>query len=195
MKEQIWFHVDMDAFYASVEQRDNKEYRGKPLIIGGSADSRGVVSTASYEARAFGVRSAMPTSQAKKLCPQGIYIPGNMYLYAQESKRIMGLFSDFSPEVIQVSIDEAFLNMTGTRKLFGQPFEAAKMIQNLVFDTTGLTISIGIGPSKLLAKIASGQQKPKGITLVNPGSEEKFIAGLGIEELWGVGKKNQATIT
>ena len=191
MNTQVWFHVDMDAFYASVEQRDHPEYRGKPLIIGGSPESRGVVSTASYEARAYGVRSAMPTSQAKKLCPDGIFIFGDMHLYSKESKKIMAMFSDYSPEVIQVSIDEAFLNMTGTQKLFGEPYQAAQLIQNRVLDQSGLTISIGIGPSKLIAKIASGQKKPMGITQVDPGTEEKFISQLGLKDLWGVGKKTQ----
>lgn len=195
MKTQIWFHVDMDAFYASVEQRDHPEYQGKPLIIGGSPDSRGVVSTASYEARAYGVRSAMPTAQAKKLCPMGIFISGDMHLYARESKKIMNLFTDYSPEVIQVSIDEAFLNMTGTRTLFGEPYQVAQGIQQRVFVETGLTISIGIGPSKLIAKIASGQQKPRGITQVKPGHEEEFISQLGLKDLWGVGKKTQQRLT
>jgi DNA polymerase-4 len=191
MNTQVWFHVDMDAFYASVEQRNHPEYRGKPLIIGGSPESRGVVSTASYEARAYGVRSAMPTAQAKKLCPNGIFIYGDINLYSNESKIIMAIFSDYSPEVIQVSIDEAFLHMTGTQKLFGEPYQAAQLIQKRVLDQTGLTISIGIGPSKLIAKIASGQKKPMGITQVDPGTEEKFISQLGLKDLWGVGKKTQ----
>jgi len=191
MASSLWFHVDMDAFYAAVEQRENPEYRGKPLIIGGIPDSRGVVSTASYEARKFGVRSAMPTSQAKRLCPQGIFIFPRMERYVLESQRIMKLFTNFTPEIFQVSIDEAFLNMTGTERIFGSPNEGARKIKKVVLQETGLTISVGIGSSKLIAKIASGYQKPDGLTWIPLGEEESFIDKLSIRDLWGVGQKTQ----
>lgn len=188
---RVWFHVDMDAFYASVEQRENPDYRGKPLIIGGSPNSRGVVSTASYEARKFGVHSAMPTSQAYRLCPQGIFIAPRMELYAKESARVMKLFEDFSPVVIQVSIDEAYIDMTGTTGLFGPPCEAARKLKARVYNETGLTISVGVGSSKLIAKMASGYKKPDGLWEVPSGAEAEFVEALGLAELWGVGKKTR----
>ena len=188
---KVWFHVDMDAFYAAVEQRDNPNYRGKPLIIGGNPQSRGVVSTASYEARKFGVHSAMPTSQAYRLCPQGIFIFPRMDAYLRESRKIMKLFEDFTPVVVPVSVDEAFLDMSGTSRLFGPPREAGIRIKQRVFEQTGLTISVGIGSTKLIAKMASGLNKPDGLTEVPSGGEEDFVRGLEIRDLWGVGKKSQ----
>lgn len=188
---KVWFHLDMDAFYAAIEQRDNPEYRGKPLIIGGNPQSRGVVSTASYEARKFGVHSAMPTSQAYRLCPQGIFIPPRMDAYLKESRKIMSLFEDYTPSVQPVSIDEAYLDMTGTRGLFGPPAEAAMRIKDRVKQETGLSISVGIASNRLVAKMASGIQKPDGLTEVLPGEEKTFVAGLEIKDLWGVGKKTQ----
>ncbi len=190
--EKIFFHVDLDAFFASVEQNLHPEFRGKPVIVGGKpGDRRAVVSTASYEARAFGVHSAMPLSKAVELCPEGIFVRGNHRLYAEISGRIMAIFRNFSPTVIQISIDEAFIDMTGTEKLFGNPADAAKKIKSAVKNETGLTVSIGISSSMYVAKIASGYRKPDGITIVPDGSEEEFMLSLPLEKLWGIGGKTQ----
>ncbi len=187
----LWFHVDMDAFYAAVEQRDNPEYRGKPVIIGAKPGERGVVATCSYEARRFGVHSAMPVSQAHRLCPEGIYIHPRMEHYSRESEKIMEEFYDFSPRIIQVSIDEAFIEMTGTEGIFGPPAEAAQLLKDRIREKTGLTITVGAATNRLVAKMASAFQKPDGLTIVAPGEEEAFIRKLEIRDLWGVGKKSQ----
>lgn len=187
---KVYFHVDLDAFFASVEQRDHPEYRGKPLIIGGQkGDLRSVVSTASYEARKYGVHSAMPLSQAIKLCPDGIFIRGNHSLYEKESEAIMSIFSGYSPTVLQMSIDEAFIDMTGTEGLFGSPEEAAQKLKDEVRRKTGLTVSVGISSSMYVAKIASGYRKPDGLTCVPDGAEEEFMISLPLEKLWGCGTK------
>ena len=155
---QKWFvHADIDAFFASVEQLDNPQYKGKPVIVGGKpGDRRSVVSTASYEARKFGVHSAMPIFQAYKLCPNGIYLRGRMKRYEELSAQIMEIFRNFSPNVDQMSIDEAFIDLTGTERLFGSPEETARKIKDMVKNETGLTISIGLASNKYIAKIASG---------------------------------------
>lgn len=186
-----WFlHVDLDAFFASVEQLDNPSYRGKPVIVGGKPeDKRSVVSTASYDARKFGVHSAMPTYQAYKLCPQGIYVHGRMKRYAELSYKIMNIFKDFSPDVQQMSIDEAFIDITGTEKLFGPPQETAMKIKQRVKQETGLTVSIGLATTQYLAKIASGYSKPDGFYFVEPGQETNFMLSLPLDKVWGVGKK------
>src|SRR5690554_3321717 len=145
--ETIWFHVDMDAFYASVEQLDHPEYRGKPVIVGGQGN-RGVVSACSYEARAFGVHSAMPSYQAKRLCPHGIFVSGRMERYHEMSRAVFSVLATFSPVVQQISIDEAFLDMSGTERLFGRPRAAGALLKQRVLNDTGLVISVGIGPSK-----------------------------------------------
>ena len=149
-----WYlHADLDAFFASVEQLDNPELRGKPVIVGGKPeDRRSVVSTASYEARKFGVHSAMPVFQAYKLCPQGIFVHGRMHRYAELSYQIMNIFRDYSPDVDQMSIDEAFIDLTGTEKLFGPPEETARKIKERVKQETGLTISVGLATTKYLAR-------------------------------------------
>ena len=163
--DRIFIHVDLDAFFASVEQLDHPEYKGKPVIVGGlPGDRRSVVSTASYEARKYGVHSAMPTFKAVKLCPNGIYVRGNYKRYSDLSKQIMGIFCDFSPTVIQMSIDEAFIDITGTEHLFGTPVEAAKLLKKKVYEATGLTVSVGIASTMYIAKIASGYRKPDGTT-------------------------------
>ncbi len=190
----LWFHVDMDAFYASVEQRDNPEYRGKPVIIGARPGTRGVVSTCSYEARKYGVHSAMPVNQAHRLCPSAIYISPRIGYYSKISSGIMEDFRDFSPEVIQVSIDEAFINMTGTEGLFGDTGQAARGLKKQVFNNTGLTITVGAAPNRLLAKMASACNKPDGLTIVNPGEELDFILKLDLSDLWGMGKKSLARL-
>ena len=159
-----FIHADLDAFYASVEKLDHPEYAGKPVIVGGlPGDRRSVVSTASYEARKFGVHSAMPLVQALKLCPQGIYLRGNMERYRAISARVMEILGDFSPNLRQLSIDEAFLVITGTERLFGPPEILAGKLKAAIREKTGLTVSVGIAPNKYVAKIASGLSKPDGL--------------------------------
>lgn len=192
--EQLYFHVDLDAFFASVEQRDNPEYRGKPVIVGAAPGHRGVVSTCSYEARAFGVHSAMPISEAYKRCPRGIFLPVRMGRYAEMSRKIMSIFSDFTPDVLQLSIDEALLDMTGTGRLWGEPDHAAAMIKRRVSDDTGLTVSIGASANKYVAKIASGLRKPDGYLFVPEGGEREFMRTLPLSKLWGAGEKTQAVL-
>ncbi|MDR0590080.1 MAG: DNA polymerase IV [Spirochaetaceae bacterium] len=187
-----YIHADLDAFYASVEQLDHPEYRGKPVIVGGlPGDRRSVVSTASYEARKYGVHSAMPIARAWELCPGGIYLRGNMKRYREKSAEVMAIFFEFSPEVRQISIDEAFLDITGTTGLFGPPEEAAKKIKAAVRGRTGLTVSLGLASNKYVAKIASGMSKPDGTFMVAPGEEEQFMRSLPAGKIWGAGKKTQ----
>ncbi len=185
-----YLHADLDAFFASVEQLDHPEYRGKPVIVGGKPqDKRSVVSTASYEARVFGVHSAMPTAKAYQLCPQGIFVHGRMKRYSELSYQIMQIFSDFSPDVQQMSIDEAFIDLTGTEKLFGPPEETARRIKERVKAQTGLTVSIGLAPTKYLAKLASDMKKPDGFYMIQKGSEEEFMLNLPLKKVWGIGDK------
>jgi len=187
-----FIHADIDAFYASVEQLDNPDIRGKPVIVGGlPEDRRSVVSAASYEARKYGVHSAMPITQAHKLCPQGIFLRGRMGRYREESDEVMKIFGDFSPVVEQLSIDEAFLDITGTGKLFGPPEAAAKKIKERIRKETGLTVSTGIASNKYVAKIASGMSKPDGLYEIKNGEEEKFMRSLPVTKIWGAGKKTQ----
>ncbi len=187
-----WYlHVDLDAFFASVEELDNPQYKGKPLIVGGKPeDRRSVVSTASYEARKYGVHSAMPTFQAYKLCPQGIFVYPRMERYAELSYKIMNIFRDFSPDVDQMSIDEAFIDLTGTQRLFGAPEETAIKIKARVKEETGLTVSVGLATTKYLAKIASGFSKPDGFYYIHAGDEEKFMLSLPLNKVWGLGQKS-----
>ena len=185
-----YLHADLDAFFASVEQLDHPEYRGKPVIVGGKPqDKRSVVSTASYEARVFGVHSAMPVAKAYQLCPQGIFVHGRMKRYSELSYQIMQIFSDFSPDVQQMSIDEAFIDLTGTEKLFGPPEETARRIKERVKAQTGLTVSIGLAPTKYLAKLASDMKKPDGFYMIQKGSEEEFMLNLPLKKVWGIGDK------
>lgn len=188
---QTWFlHIDLDAFFASVEQLDNPQYRGLPVIVGGRKDDkRGVVSTASYEARKFGVHSAMPIFKALQLCPNGIYLRARMKRYAELSYEIMNIFKDFSPDVDQMSIDEAFVDLTGTEKLFGPPEKTALKIKSIVKEKTGLTVSVGLATTKYLAKIASGYSKPDGFYFIKPGDEQKFMLSLPLKKVWGIGPK------
>ncbi|MDA3938044.1 MAG: DNA polymerase IV [Spirochaetia bacterium] len=187
--DQLIFHVDMDAFYASVEQADNPEYLGKPVIIGASPGHRGVVAACSYEARKFGIHSAMPISQAYARCRDGIYLPVRMKRYQEVSRTIMAAFNDFTPDVIQISVDEAFLNMTGTEKLFGTPVETGHKIKARIKIDTDLNISVGIAHNKFLAKLASEYKKPNGLYIVQKGKEIEFIDSLKLGDLWGLGKK------
>ena len=187
-----FIHADLDAFYASVEQLDRPVLRGKPVIVGGlPGDLRSVVSAASYEARAFGVHSAMPIVQAVKLCPHGVYLRGNMRRYREKSDEIMAIFANFSPCVQQLSIDEAFIDITGMEGLFGTPQTIAAKIKERVSQEAGLTVSIGISSNKYLAKIASGMSKPDGLFVIAPGGEENFMRSLPVEKIWGAGKKTQ----
>jgi nucleotidyltransferase/DNA polymerase involved in DNA repair len=192
MSVPVFLHVDLDAFFASVEQLDFPEYRGKPVIVGGKpGDRRSVVSTCSYEARKFGVHSAMSTAKAYELCPKGIYVYGRMYRYHEKSCEVMNIFNEFSPDVQQMSIDEAFIDITGTERLFGSPEDAARKLKQRVFDKTGLTVSVGIASNKYIAKIASGMSKPDGLFYVRSGHEEEFMRSLPLEKIWGVGTKTR----
>jgi DNA polymerase-4 len=187
-----FIHADLDAFYASVEQLDHPEYAGKPVIVGGlPEDRRSVVSTASYEARKFGVHSAMPIAQAYQRCPQGIYLRGNMTRYREKSAEVMAIFADFSPTVQQISVDEAFLDITGMEGLMGPPAKIAARLKERVRGGTGLTVSLGIASNKYIAKIASGMSKPDGTTIIAPGEEEQFMRSLPVSKIWGAGVKSQ----
>jgi DNA polymerase-4 len=181
-------HIDMDAFYASVEQLDNPQLKGKCVIVGGTSN-RGVVSASSYEARQFGVRSAMPIYQAKQKCPHGIFVPPRMGRYKEVSQKVMALLRDFSPLVEPVSIDEAYMDITGCQRLFGEPQETAWEIKRQIKETVQLTCSIGVAPNKFLAKIASDLEKPDGLTMILPDKVSAFIDALPIKKVPGVGKK------
>jgi DNA polymerase-4 len=188
--QKAFLHVDLDAFFASVEILDHPEWKNKPVIIGGKPeDRRSVVSTASYEARKYGVHSAMPSSQAARLCPQGIFVHPRMERYLEMSEKVMMIFEDFSPDIHQISIDEAFINLTGTEKLFGPPEQTALKIKERVFKETGLTVSAGLAPTKYLAKIASEVNKPDGFFQITEGEEENFMLSLPLKKVWGVGEK------
>ena len=188
IKKRI-FHVDLDAFYAAVEQRENPELIGKPVIIGGNPGSRGVVSACSYEARKYGVHSAMPTVTASRLCPEGVFLPVRMKLYQSVSAGIMKLFEEFTPDIMQISIDEAFLDMTGTHRLFGSVYDTGMMIKKRVKEESGLNISIGAAQTRFLAKLASDYGKPDGLCIVKEGETEAFLDRLELKDIWGLGKK------
>ena len=185
-------HLDMDAFFAAVEQRDRPELRGKPVIIGADPKGgrgRGVVSTASYEARRFGVGSAMPISQAWRHCPQGVYLHPDMDKYARESERLMAILRRVTDLVEPVSIDEAFLDVTGSARAFGDGATIARWLKDAIRAETQLTASVGVAPSKLVAKIASDMRKPDGLVVVAQGTEAAFLEPLPVRRLWGVGPK------
>ncbi|MBB5335294.1 DNA polymerase IV [Pectinatus brassicae] len=187
MKRYI-MHVDMDAFFASVEQVDNPELRGKPVIVGGDK-ARGVVCTASYEARKYGVHSAMPGIQAKRLCPQGIFLPVRHERYKQVSAEIFTIFAEFSPKVEPLSIDEAFLDISGMDKIYKSINSCARQLKERILLQTGIHASIGVAPNKFLAKIASDLKKPDGLVIIRHGQEQSSIAQLPLGKLWGVGQK------
>ncbi len=189
--EARWFHVDMDAFYASIEQRDRPEYKNRPVIIGAMPGTRGVVATCSYEARVYGVHSAMPISEAFRLCPEGVYIPPRIDYYSEISKQIFTILQDFSPEIIPISIDEAFINMTGTEGIWGRAENAVRLLKERVLATHALTLSVGVAANRLVAKMASAFRKPDGLTIVAHGEEEAFVEQLSLNALWGVGKKTR----
>ena len=187
------FHLDMDAFYAAIEQRDQPELRGKPVIVGGIG-RRGVVSTASYEARRFGVHSAMPMFEARKRAPDAVYLPTRIGHYAKVSEQLMAILESFSPVVEPLSLDEAFIDMTGTERLFGPAEAAADTLRARVRDELELTASVGIATNKFIAKVASDARKPDGLTICPPGQERAFLAPLPIERIWGVGKRAAASL-
>jgi DNA polymerase IV len=182
-------HVDLDAFFAAVEQRDHPELRGKPVIVGGVPPGRGVVSAASYEARAFGVSSAMSVTEAYRRCPHGVFLPVDGRRYQQASRDVMAVLGHFTPLVEPISIDEAFMDVTGSRPLFGEGPEIAAAIKAAIREEVGLTASVGVATTKLVAKIASDLRKPDGLVVVPAGEEAAFLAPLPISRLWGVGDK------
>ena len=186
-------HVDMDAFYASVEARDDPTLAGKPVAVGG-AGPRGVVMSASYEARSFGVRSAMPSVRARRLCPDIVFVPPNFNRYQAESDRIMEVLGSFTPLVEPLSLDEAFLDVTGARRLFGEPAEIAQRIRERVRTERSLSCSVGVAPNKFLAKLASARAKPDGVLIVRADAVREFLEPLPVEELWGVGEQTATAL-
>ncbi|HEV8129922.1 MAG TPA: DNA polymerase IV [Acidobacteriota bacterium] len=194
MGNRVIFHIDMDAFFASVEQRENPEHRGKPVVVGADPEGgkgRGVVAACSYEARAFGVHSAMPIGRAFRLCPQAIFLRPNGAAYSHVSGAIMRILHRFTPVVEPISIDEAFLDMSGSERLYGNPLQAATQIKLTIRQEQKLTCSIGIAPNKFLAKIASDIRKPDGLFEVLPGTERDFLKDLPVSRIWGVGPKTE----
>ncbi len=187
-------HVDLDAFFASVEQRDRPELRGRPVIVGGDPGARGVVSAASYEARRFGVHSAMPLRTAAALCPEGVFLPVNGAKYRAASRAVMEILGRYTPRVEQVSIDEAFLDVAGSEALFGPPPAIAAAIRAAIRSEVGLTASVGVATTKLVAKIASDLRKPDALVVVPAGDEAAFLAPLPIARLWGVGAQTRAAL-
>jgi DNA polymerase-4 len=181
-------HVDMDAFYASVECLDDPSLEGEPVIVGGLGP-RGVVATASYEARAYGVHSAMPMSRARRLCPGGRYIRSRMDRYREKSAEVFSIFRDFTPQVEGLSLDEAFLDVTGSLKLFGKPEDIGMGIKQRIKDETGLTASVGLAHNKFLAKLASDVQKPDGLVCVDPARVNSFLDPMPVSRLWGIGNR------
>ncbi len=185
-------HLDMDAFYASVEQRDRPELRGRAVVVGGSAEGRGVVSAASYEARRFGIRSAMPAVRAKRLCPQAVFLRVDTPKYASVSREVMQILQDVTPLVEPLSLDEAFLDVTGSQALLGDAVGIARTLKARIREELELTASVGVAVNKLLAKLASDLEKPDGFVVVPEGREAEFIAPLPISRLWGVGPATAA---
>lgn len=183
-------HVDMDAFFASIEQLDHPEYKGHPVIVGGLS-SRGVVATCSYEARKFGVYSAMPISRAKKLCPEGIYVYPRMDRYKEVSHQIFSIMKEFTPHIEPLSIDEAFLEVSGMSTMYSGPKALGRAIKDRVFEETGLIISAGLAPNKFLAKLASDLDKPDGLVVIPYGREKEILAPLPIKRIWGVGPRTE----
>ncbi len=189
-------HVDMDAFFASIEQRDHPEYRGKPVIVGAPPDARGVISTCSYEARKFGVHSAMPSREAGRLCPHGVFLPCDHHRYAAVSRQVMAIFDRFTPLVEQVSIDEAYLDVTGAFRIFGDGVAIGTAIRQAIRDELQLTASVGVGPNKFLAKLCSEFAKPDGLCAAprDPTALLDFLAPLPVGNLFGVGKVARETL-
>jgi DNA polymerase IV len=193
MKRPRWIlHVDMDAFFASVEQRDQPEFRGRPVIVGADPQGgrgRGVVAACSYEARVFGIHSAMPISQAYRRCPHAVYLQGDHRKYTETSRQIFQILERFTPDVEPISIDEAFLDITGSWHLFGSPETVCHRIKTVIQKETGLQASIGLAPNKMTAKIASDLEKPDGLVIVPQDGLGDFLDPLAVEKLWGVGRR------
>jgi DNA polymerase-4 len=185
----VFFHADLDAFFASVEQSDNLSLKGKPVIVGATPGKRGVVSACSYEARTFGIRSAMPISEAVRKCPHGVYLPVRMDRYIEISNKIMHILEEAAPVMMQISIDEAFLDLTGTQRLLGPPAMVAQQLKKRIKTEFDISLSVGIASNKFLAKLASQYGKPDGLYEVKPGEEETFLDTMKPADLWGVGKK------
>lgn len=194
MSERVFAHVDMDAFYASVEIRDAPWLAGKPVVVGGPPSGRGVVSAASYEARRFGIHSAMPMARAQRLCPGLVRVPPNFAKYREESERIRAIFARHSPLVEPLSLDEAFLDLTGTQRALGSPLGVAEAIKRAIREETRLVASVGVAPVKFVAKIASDLEKPDGLVVVEAGRVRQFLAVLPLGRLWGVGPKTRARL-
>jgi DNA polymerase IV len=191
MTDRKILHIDMDAFFAAVEQLDNPAYRGKPVIVGGDPRSRGVVSTCSYEARKFGVHSAMPLREAFGRCPQGIFVPVRGHRYAEISRNIMKILDNYTPLVEPLSLDEAFLDLTGSERIFGPAVEIGRKIISRIETEIGLNASVGIAPNKFLAKLGSDLKKPKGFVIITPENMLEVLEDLPVSKLWGVGPKTE----
>ena len=181
-------HIDMDAFFASVEQLDNPDLKGKPIVVGGTVEQRGVVAAASYEVRKYGIHSAMPTSQALKLCPNLIILPVRISRYSEISKQINKIFYDYTPEIEPISLDEAFLDVTGSINLFGSAEKIGKEIKTRIKKELKLTASVGIAPNKFLAKLASDLEKPDGFVVITEENKQEILDPLPISKIWGIGK-------
>ena len=187
-------HVDMDAFYASVEQLDNPDLVGKAVIVGGDPKQRGVVSAASYEARKFGVHSAMPMSRAVRLCPEAIVLPVRMKRYVELSKQIHAIFQQFTPQIEPISLDEAFLDATGSVQLFGSAKKIGRAIKNQIREKLGLVASVGIAANKFLAKLASDLEKPDGFVIITEEEKQEILDPLPVSRIWGVGKVTEKAL-
>ena len=187
-------HVDMDAFYASVEEREDPSLKGKPVVVSGAPDGRGVVSAANYVARRYGVGSAMPAARAKRLCPHAIFIPPRHSLYAEVSRQINAVFKRYTPLVEPLALDEAFLDVTASGKLFGLGLDIARRIKAEIADETSLIASVGVAPNKFLAKLASDLDKPDGLVWVRSGEEQRFLDPLPVKRIWGVGRHSAETL-
>jgi DNA polymerase-4 len=183
-------HVDIDAFFASVEQVLDPNLAGKPVIVGGKADDRSVVASASYEARALGVKTAMPIAQAARVCPEGVFLRGRFEHYNDFSRRVMAILADYSPAIEAASLDEAYLDLAGCERLLGPPFDLADRIKRRVKAETGLNVSIGAGANKLVAKVATALAKPNGVVIIWPGYEADFFAPLPLDALPGLGRRS-----
>jgi len=193
-ESRLYFHLDMDAFFVSVEELFDPSLKGKPVVVGGQPNERGVVSAASYAARTFGVHSAMPLRTAYKLCPQAIFVDGHRERYIEYSHKVYEVLQRFSPKVEMASIDEAYLDLTGTERLHGAPLQAAHKLHQAVHQTTALNCSIGIAASRMVAKVASDQAKPNGILWILPGQEASFLAPLDVRKIPGVGKVTEGRL-